>query len=145
MRLLRFILSAIFSRHAYIDMDGCLLQKMRMPQFRNALDALDYWMVNLDVTPIVRRRLLLLYLLKLFGVRLHIWTNRSLEHQWVTRCALRRHIWLFDEHYYLAGKKHLLARKGPCMDDQAKYIVEAYGDLLVSCVRERGSYGEDQV
>jgi len=130
--LLRFILCAWRSGHAYIDMDGCLLEKMPMPSGMPKPDALAYWVANLKPTPIVRQRLWVLYLLKGLGVRLYAWTNRWPAHEAVTRQALGRHARLFSAMYYLAGHKETTPRHGPCMDDDARYVGAVCGDLLVA-------------
>lgn len=124
-----FLLVAIQDRCAYIDMDGCLLHRMPVPA--GEFDALTYWKENLCVTRIVWHRLLVLYLLKLWRVKLYIWTNRSEQHRAVTHQALGRHLRLFTGEIYAGGNKHELERCGPCMDDQAKYIGQNIGDLLV--------------
>lgn len=132
MKLLKFIASAWLHRHAYIDLDGCLLRKMKMPRMPGGPDAaLAYWGANVAPTPIVRKRLVLCYVLKLLGVRLYIWTNRWPQHDAVTRQALGRHMWLFSGTYYMEGKKATIARLGPCMEDQKKFLGTKYADLLV--------------
>jgi hypothetical protein len=131
MRLLRFIVSAWLHRHAYIDLDGCLLRKMPMPGGMTMDEALVYWVANLRPMPIVRRRLVLCYVLRLLGVRLYVWTNRPLEHEPITLAALGLHAWLFSAMYHLEGHKQELRRFGPCMDDQAKYVGNQFADLLV--------------
>jgi len=137
MNVLRFILSAIYLRCAYIDLDGCLLHRMRCPpelKLRGEA-ALEWWTANLCPTPIVIRRLILLYILRLAGVRLYIWTNRSPKHEKVTRQALGRHMWLFSSWFYLSGGKHKFRLWGPCMDDQEKYVKGGRGwSLLVEQV-----------
>lgn len=70
-------------------------------------------------------------MLRVLGVRLYVWTNRPPQHEPITRQALGRHAWLFTGMHHLDGKKHLLCRAGPCMDDQAKYVGTQYADLLV--------------
>lgn len=130
-QLLHFIRSARRYGHAYIDLDGCLLQRMPMPGGMTPDEALAYWMANLCVTPIVWRRLALLYVLRLLGVRLHVWTNRSPQHGEVTRAALGRHIRLFHSTLLCGGHKLRVVRMGPCMDDQRKYVGHVAGDYLV--------------
>lgn len=131
---LRFLLRAICCRAAYIDMDGCLLQRMRVPEAVPSEQRLAYWTENLCVTPVVRRRLALLYVLRLLGVRLHVWTNRSAQHRDVTWAALGAHRRLFSGAYFLSGTKGEMTRTGPCMDDQEKYVGAVPGDLLVECL-----------
>ena len=130
MKTLLFILHAVRSGHAYIDMDGCLLRRMPVPAWVPPEEALDWWIANLTPTPIVKRRLALLYLLRFCRVRLYIWTNRGGRHHPVTALALGWHLWLFEDWLYMDGQKHRIPRRGPCMDDQAKYVCER-GDLLV--------------
>ena len=60
MRTLKFVASAWLYRHAYIDMDGCLVQKMPMPGGMTMEQALVYWKANLRPMPLVRKRLVLL-------------------------------------------------------------------------------------
>jgi hypothetical protein len=127
----RFIKSALSTGYAYIDLDGCLLRRMRVPAHVDPKDALSWWTDNLCVTPIVKRRLALVYLLHMCGVELFIWTNRAHTHIDVTHKALGKHMTLFKFSYFLGGRKQLINRLGPCMDDQAKYIGKTYHDLLV--------------
>ena len=131
MRLLKFIANAHKHGHAYIDMDGCLLRRMLVPSSVLPSQALDWWMKNLSATAIVKRRLILLYVLKLLGVQLHIWTNRSPQHEALTRKAFGRHIWLFSSMSFAAGKKRALPRLGPCIDDEESNIGTLFYDLLV--------------
>lgn len=133
MRTLRFILSAFWHGYAYIDLDGCLLKRFRCPGGVDAMHALDWWRANLQPTPIVYQRLVLLYILRLLGVKLAIWTNRQPYHEKVTREALGRHMWLFSFQFYCAGQKHKGPRLGgPVMDDQEKYLKCGTGfNLLV--------------
>lgn len=132
MNLLCFIFSAWLHKCAYIDMDGCLFKRMRCPLGMGANAALAWWGANLAPTPIIRRRLVLLYMLRLLGVRLYIWTNRWPQHKNLTRQALGRHAWLFDPQWlFFEGAKQDFYRCGPCMDDQKKYVGTKYADLLV--------------
>ena len=135
MKLLRFLSDARRYGNAYIDIDGCLLHKMPIPEHVPASEALDYWMANLCATKVVWRRLLLLYFLKLLGVRLHLWTNRSPQHEAVTRASFGRHYALFDTYHYGAGTKKHLQRFGPCMDDEARNIGTMFNDMLVKPTR----------
>lgn len=133
---LKFVLSAVWYGHAYIDMDGCLLHRFRCPPGSYGEFALQWWMDNLRPTPIVYPRLVLLYVLRALGVRLHIWTNRSPQHKPVTRTALGRHVWLFDTQVYGAGQKAgAVLLLGPVMDDQPKYV--RYGKRWGLLVEER--------
>lgn len=114
-------------------MDGCLLHRYRCPpELKLRGDAaLEWWMANLAPTPIVYQRLVLLYILRLLGVKLAIWTNRQPYHEKVTREALGRHMWLFSFQFYCGGEKNLHGLWGPCMDDQKKYLVGKGFNLLV--------------
>lgn len=134
MNVLRFILSAIYMRCAYIDLDGCLLQRFRCPPDIRKYGpnvVLEWWTANLKPTPIVIRRLILLYILRACGVDLYIWTNRSPQHERVTRQALGRHMWLFSSWFYLSGGKDKFRLWGPCMDDQEKYLRCGIGHSLL--------------
>lgn len=127
MNYLRFMFSACWHGYAYIDLDGCLLHRMRCPdrdwKGERIRDHLKWWTENLCVTPIVTRRLVLLYILRLLGVKLAIWTNRQSYHQAVTEQALGRHMWLFSFAFYCSGQKHKSKPLGgPVMDDQEKYL-----------------------
>lgn len=135
MSLLKFIRNARQCGHAYIDMDGCLLHKMPIPSHVLPDQALDYWMANLCATRVVRHRLALLYVLKLLGVQLHLWTNRSPEHEPVTRASFGRHYAVFVDHHYGAGKKRKVQRLGPCIDDEERNVGTDFQDLLVSPTR----------
>lgn len=137
MRLLKFIRAARKHGHAYVDMDGCLLHKMPIPAHVPPEQALAYWMENLCATKVVLHRLVLLYLLRALGVRVHLWTNRSPEHEPVTRASLGRHYELFASHHYGAGRKRQLTRLGPCMDDEARNIGTVFDDWQVTPTRCR--------
>lgn len=131
MNIMKFLFFAWLHRHAYIDLDGCLLQRMVMPGGMTMEQALVYWAANLGPTPIVRRRLVLCYMLRLLGVRLYVWTNRWPQHEGITRQALGRHAWLFSGMYFMQGKKSACVRNGPCMDDDKRWVGSRPGDLLV--------------
>lgn len=122
MNALKFMISAWYFGRAYIDLDGCLLHRMRCPESVPASDRLIWWTANLKPTPIVYPRLVLLYVLRVLGVRLQIWTNRSGQHMAVTEQALGRHMWLFDDGWFCDGKKDEARLWGPVMDDQQKYV-----------------------
>lgn len=124
-RTLRFILSACYHCCAFIDLDGCLLERMPVPQCIPRFDRLNWWTANLRPTPIVKRRLFLLYVLRVFGVELYVWTNRGPEHDIVTRRALGRHVDIFEKFIYGNGRKTDIIVWGPVMDDQEEYL--AYG------------------
>lgn len=126
----KFFITAIKYRTAYIDLDGCLVRKMKIPTYIKGRDVLDWWMENLAPTSIVYHRLLILYLLRMCGVTLIIWTNRQMYHVVVTHKSLGKHMWLFACSYYLAGNKYHYHRVGPLMDDQIRYI-HREGDWLV--------------
>lgn len=128
MRAIQFVLSARKHGHAYIDMDGCLLHKMPIPAHVPPEQALDYWMANLCKTDVVLHRLALVYLLKALGVQVHLWTNRSPEHESVTRASLGRHYALFSSYHYGAGSKRQVTRLGPCMDDEERNIGTVFKD-----------------
>lgn len=129
--MLRFFLSAVRTRRAYIDLDGCLLERLIIPKNVPKENALEWWKANLCPTRIIRRRLFLLYVLRSCGVRLIVWTNRAPYHDSVTRAALGRHAHLFAEWLYMEGNKHATTRVGPCMDDDARFIGNRFADLLV--------------
>lgn len=132
MSLLRFLIMAHQTKNAYIDMDGCLLHRMPIPAHVPPEQALEYWMANLCATRVIKRRLVLLYVLRAMGVRLHVWTNRSPQHEAVTRQSFGRHYYrLFATTHYGAGQKRHYPRCGPCMDDEAKNVGAYPGDLLV--------------
>lgn len=131
MKLLRFLIMAFRTKNAYIDMDGCLLHRMPIPAHVTPAEALDYWMANLCETRLIKRRLVLLYVLRAMGVQLHLWTNRSPQHEPVTRGSFGRHYRLFSSHHYGAGQKRHHPRCGPCMDDEEKNVGAYPGDLLV--------------
>ena len=135
--LLDFVLEARRCGNAYVDMDGCLLHKMPIPPHIAPECALDYWMANLSPTRVVWTRLAFLYLLKAVGVKLHLWTNRSPQHEAVTRVSLGRHYAMFSTHHYGAGQKRDVVRQGPCMDDEERNIGADFCDLLVRPTRCR--------
>lgn len=137
--MIRFIFDAVRYRCAYIDLDGCILRRFKCPhslalQGIRGVGWLLWWRDNLPVRPVIKRRLPLLYLLRLLGVRLVAWTNRDqgLHHE-ITRQSLGFHNWLFAEFQYWDGTKILTRTKGPVMDDQPKFLACGKGrGLLVS-------------
>lgn len=132
-----FIARALKSRCAYIDMDGCLLRPMKVPDRILPAKRLDYWTRNLCATPVVKRRLPLLYLLRAMGVRLY-WTNRAPQHKALTFAALGVHARLFSATtFFMAGAKDKVKRVGPCIDDDARYVFQ--GDLWVRPARSIGA------
>lgn len=122
----RFICNAWACGEAYIDLDGCLLKRFRCPPHLKLYgsQALVWWMENLKPTPIIYRRLALLYVLRALGVRLVIWTNRqcNVHHLNVTHKALGQHMWLFSEMQFRGGLKIQDILTGPVMDDQKAYL-----------------------
>lgn len=133
-RHVKFILSAVAFGQAYIDLDGCLLKRMRCPPELGlrGFDALLWWAHNLKPMPIIRSRLALLYVLRFLGVKLYVWTNRWPAHDTVTREALGVRVWLFKQFQYHDGQKILTRPFGPVMDDQEKYLTCGVGyGLLV--------------
>lgn len=133
-RLLLFVCSAVRHRRAYVDLDGTLLYRMRCPpteRERGYMDPLAWWHSNLTVRPIVRRRLVLCYALRLMGVRLTVWTNRYGVHQDVTVRSLGRHAWLFDRPIdYCSGMKDQVPLYGPVIEDQERYAALGKGHNL---------------
>lgn len=143
--MMRFIFDAVRYRCAYIDLDGCILRRMRVKddaryihfmstQPGTNFDALLWWRENLTVRPLIKRRLPLLYLLKFLGVRLYIWTNRDFWlHSAVTFKSLGMHSRLFFGHQFHDGTKIQTRVPGPVMDDQKAYLRCGKGrGLLVS-------------
>lgn len=133
-----FIRDAVRFGCAYIDLDGTLIYRMRVPPgFQHFADnyegdALQWWRHNLKPMPIVKSRLALCYLLRLLRVRLVVWTNRWPENEGVTRASLGRHVWLFSElqfHASLKGTKPRLP--GPVLEDQEKYLKCGRGNSLL--------------
>lgn len=131
MQLLMFVLSALRHQCAFIDLDGCLLHRMRVPDCIPRFDRLNWWTANLRPTPIVKRRLALLYFLRLLGVELFVWTNRGPEHDMVTRRALGRHVDLFEELLYGNGRKTEIIVWGPVMEDSIENIAWGRGHSLL--------------
>lgn len=134
--MIRFIFDALRYRCAYIDLDGCLLRRMRCPMGTGmkGIDFLLWWRENLTVRPVIKRRLPLLYLLKFLGVKLVMWTNRDFfMHGTVTFKSLGKHAWLFTEYKFYDGQKIQSRVPGPVMDDQKNYLACGKGrGLLVS-------------
>lgn len=129
-----FITRAVQCRSAYIDMDGCLLRAISIPAHIPPQDRLIWWLANIRTTTIVRRRLPLLYVLRAMGVRLYVWTNRPECLKAMTWSALGVHRWLFSGSYFMAGQKRYVPRAGPCIDDEARHVDFARGDLLVASI-----------
>lgn len=132
--MIRFIFDALRYRCAYIDLDGCLLLRFKCPHSLGlkGIEWLLWWRENLPVRPIIKRRLPLLYLLRLLGVKLIVWTNRDkLMHHGVTIQSLGRHRWLFSEEQYYDGQKIMSRVPGPVMDDQKPYLACGKGRGLL--------------
>lgn len=134
--VIRFIFDALRYRCAYIDLDGCILRRMRCPQNigLKGIEFLLWWRENLAVCPLIKRRLPLLYLLRLLGVKLVMWTNRDFfMHGTVTFKSLGIHAKLFSEYKFYDGTKIESRVPGPVMDDQKAYLACGKGrGLLVS-------------
>lgn len=131
-RLFRFVTAAFTAGVAYIDCDGCILKKFPVPEHICMPFRLLWWSTNLDVTPVITRRLPLLYFLRLFGVRLVLWTNRGAQHHTVTLRALGSHARLFDGLRFRNGTKIQDFLDGPIMEDDERYLVcSKYPGLLV--------------
>lgn len=123
MNTLRFIAAAFTAGVAYIDCDGCILKKMPVPDTVPMPYRLIWWKHNLQPTPVIKRRLPLLYFLRFFGVRLVLWTNRERSHRMLTMRALGKHIKLFSMLQFLGGTKVLDRLDGPVMDDDPAYFI----------------------
>lgn len=120
--MIRFIFAAVKTRVAYIDCDGCILKKFPVPEHICMPFRLMWWRLNLAPTPVIRTRLIVLYVLRLLGVRLVLWTNRGLQHCFITVDALGKHAQLFDEMRFRDGNKILDKLDGPIMEDDARYL-----------------------
>lgn len=134
MRTLRFIAAAFTAGVAYIDCDGCILKKMPVPSTVPMPYRLIWWKHNLAPTPVVKRRLPLLYFLRFFGVALVLWTNRSHHHRRITAEALGKHARLFESMRFRDGCKITDTLDGPVMDDDASYLTctpNFHSNLLV--------------
>lgn len=133
MQVIRFILAAFSARVAYIDCDGCILEKFEVPGNISPPFRLLWWNLNLAPTPVIRRRLFLLYALRLLGVRLVLWTNRGVQHWPVTHAALGKHVELFSSLRFRGGAKIVDRLDGPVMDDDPVYFTCApnFGNCLL--------------
>lgn len=123
--MIRFFLSAVRYRCAFIDLDGCILRRMRCPRNLGlkGVEFLLWWREHLSVQPIIRRRLPLLYILRIMGVKLIVWTNRDASlHSNVTLQSLGIHARLFSDIRYYDGTKIQSRVPGPVMDDQINYL-----------------------
>lgn len=130
--MIKFIRDAFTAGVAYIDCDGCILKKFPVPEHIEGGFRLLWWNTNLEPTQLIWHRLLLLYFLRLFGVRLILWTNRGLQHWDVTITSLSKHIRLFDELHFRNGLKIEDRLNGPVMDDDENYFTcTRYSGLLV--------------
>lgn len=118
-----FAIDALRKGHAYIDVDGCILQAFPVPLEVPKPDRLSWWLFNLSPTPVIKRRLPLLYLLHACGCKLHLWINRSERHWNLTFMALGKHGKLFvgSTNFFMGGSKTDVPRWGPCMDDDPRY------------------------
>lgn len=124
--LLKFICAAFDAGVVYVDCDGTLLKKFPVPEHihkHNAALALLWWSFNLEATPVIKRRLPLLYFLRLFGVRLVLWTNRGPQHRSITLKALGVHLFLFGATRFRNGCKVLDRLDGPVIEDDERYLV----------------------
>lgn len=134
--MIRFIFDALYYGCAYIDLDGCILRRMRCPMDTGmkGIDFLLWWRENLTVRPLIKRRLPLLYLLRICGVKLIVWTNRDFGlHASVTFKSLGKHRHLFQGFQFHDGTKIQTRVPGPVMDDQKNYLACGKGrGLLVS-------------
>lgn len=127
---IRFLVSAVRCGVAYIDCDGTLVEKFPVPPGIEV--PLLWWSENLQPTARKRGPILLCRLLKAMGVRLILWTNRGWQHEVVTRRALGRHWYLFDEVQFRGGLKIQDRLDGPVMEDDARYFIcSRYASLLV--------------
>jgi hypothetical protein len=122
MQLFKFIAAAMRAGVAYIDCDGCVLKKFPVPESVSRPYKLLWWKYNLEPTPVVWRRLSLLYFLYFIGVRLVLWTNRDWSHRAVTVLALGKHIRVFSVLRFRGGTKILDRLDGPVMDDDVAYL-----------------------
>lgn len=131
--ILKFMLSAIWFRRAYIDLDGTLLYRQRCPADVTE-NHLQWWIDNLGASRVIESRMRICRILHCwFGVRLYVWTNRYWHHAGVTYQSLRADANLFRYFFFSNGQKTAkYLAPGPCMDDQKKYT-EAFGrwSLLV--------------
>jgi len=136
MQLLKFISAAVTAGVAYIDCDGCVLKKFPVPkQLQGGPYALLWWKRNLEPTPVVKRRLPLLYFLHFMGVKLVLWTNREWGHSEITLKALGKHIRVFSLLRFRGGIKILDRLDGPVMDDDSAYLACGAGcGLLVKSI-----------
>lgn len=135
MQMIRFIIAAFTAGVVYVDCDGCVLKKFPVPDLVPRVFALLWWRIHLQPTKIVKRRLPLLYFLRLYGVRLVLWTNRMPRHRELTIESLGAHAWLFDELRFRDGFKIQDRLDGPVMDDERIYLSCGKGrGLLVSSV-----------
>lgn len=126
----KFIFAAVKAGRVYIDIDGTLLKRFPVPD--EVYSKLEWWKANLQPTPVIKRRLPLLYLLYILGVKLIVWTNRGPAHEGVTRKALGRHTNIFSIFQMYDGQKDKSFPGGPIMDDDPRYIRNFRpGDLLV--------------
>lgn len=119
---MRFIFAAFTAGVAYIDCDGCILEKFKVPGNIDPSFRLLWWKMNLSATPVVTRQLPLLYFLRFFGVRLVLWTNRGHNHRYVTIEALGKHAQLFESMRFRDGCKITDRLDGPVMDDDSIYF-----------------------
>lgn len=151
--LFSFALAALRARNAYIDFDGTLAHSVQVA-FSPALYAgarpaqinqfwLESWQAEINRIGrgrLIYRRMLFLLMLRAFGVRLHLWTNRGAEVREATLRTLGRWVWLFTslgfygkEHIDMPDKTESAAEHlGPLMDDMEKYVrLGKPGSLLV--------------
>lgn len=143
MKTFDFIFDAMLHGFAYIDVDGTLLKKFRLPTgaeclvgdtglLPNGQSALEWWKENLAPTPIIWSRLVLCYVLRALDVGLVLWTNRCPCHEAVTRQALGRHASLFMRMEFHDGlKDRCNYLNGPVMDDDPKYLLVGKGHGLL--------------
>lgn len=138
---LRFIVSAIWHRRAYIDFDGTLSRTVLVGEsFVAGGDNtfLSEWQRKVNSihrTRLVMRHILLLLALRAFGVNLYLWTNRGSEMRAATLRSIGGWRWLFDGVQFYSGEKSKsMPGFGPIIDDEAKYVAlsPVWGSLLVT-------------
>lgn len=144
---LLFALAALHARNAYIDFDGTLAHSVHVPAPTGADLGGDAWLQawQLEINRmgrgrLVYTRLLFLLVLRLLGVRLHLWTNRGPAVRDATLLTLGLWVRLFMTLGFYGQESNAMPDKtasaaehlGPLMDDMPKYVALGKpGSMLV--------------
>ena len=120
--MLIVIVKSVFSRDVYVDIDGTVFDNSLDDAFRkNGFNTKWYeqqYVGNLNVN---RDLVKCLKVVRLFGCRLHVFTNRGFGQARMTLENLGEYKNLFDSYEFCEGCKGKYSRKGLLIDNEEKY------------------------